>query len=125
MTHAQELPAGTQVETFELKSVLGVGGFGITYQGWDHRLERQVAVKEYLPADLAVRGDDSVSVLPRDPEKRGSYAYGLKRFLDEARTLARFDHPNIVRVLHFLEAHGTAYMVMDFEQGQPLGDHLR
>ncbi len=125
MTHAQELPAGTQVGTFELKSVLGAGGFGITYKGWDHRLERQVAVKEYLPADLAVRGDDSVSVLPRDPEKRGSYGYGLKRFLDEARTLARFHHPNIVRVLHFLEAHGTAYMVMDFEQGQPLGDHLR
>ncbi len=124
-TPSVTLPAGTQVETFEINGILGVGGFGITYKAWDHRLERQVAVKEYLPGALAIRGDDSVSVLPRDTEKKDAYDYGLKRFLDEARTLARFNHPNIVRVLQFLEAHGTAYMVMDFEKGQPLAGHLK
>ncbi len=124
-TPSVALAAGTKMERFEINSILGMGGFGITYKAWDHRLQRQVAVKEYLPGELAIRGEDSVSVLPRDTEKKGAYDYGLKRFLDEARVLARFNHPNIVRVLHFLEAHGTAYMIMDFEQGQPLSGHLR
>jgi serine/threonine protein kinase len=117
------LPVGTRLESYEVRTVLGVGGFGITYRAYDHDLERDVAVKEYLPAMFAVRDPDGTTVTPKSGDDAESYEYGLRRFLDEARTLARFHQPNIVRVLRFLEAHHTAYFVMDYEEGEPL--HVR
>ena len=109
---------------YRLESVLGAGGFGTTYLGWDTHLEKHVAIKEYLPSDLAVRALDS-SVVPVNTESEFNYKWGLDRFIQEARTLARFSHPNIVRVNRFFEANGTSYMVMDYEAGASLQQYLK
>jgi len=108
--------------------VLGVGGFGVTYLAWDAHLEKPVAIKEYMPGELAARveggtaggGTAGGAVVPLSAEREADYRWGLERFLQEARTLARFEHPSIVRVLRYFESNGTAYMVMDYERGDPL-----
>lgn len=102
-----------------VNSVLGQGGFGITYLATDVNLNAKVAIKEYLPRRFAARGTD-LSVSPRQPDDRTFYQRGLESFLDEARALATFHHPNIVRVARFFEANGTAYMVLDYERGKSL-----
>jgi serine/threonine protein kinase len=109
---------------YRLKSVLGVGGFGMTYLAWDSNLEKQVAIKEYLPGDLAVRALDG-SVVPVSTDHRHDYQWGLERFIQEARTLARFSHPHIVRVNRYFESNGTGYMVMDYEEGESLNQLLK
>ena len=119
------LPVGTKIGPYEVQGVLGIGGFGITYKAYDGTLERLVAVKEYLPSSLAIRTLDKVTVTPKSEGDNGDYQYGLKRFLDEARTLAKFAEPNIVRVINYLEANGTAYFVMDYEEGECLDTHLK
>ncbi|MBS1830967.1 MAG: serine/threonine protein kinase, partial [Acidobacteria bacterium] len=94
--------------------VLGHGGFGITYLGWDLNLERKIAIKEYLPSGVAVRTGLNSDVMPFSGEMRKDFEYGLERYLDEARTVARFQtHPSIVSVLNFFRANGTAYLVME------------
>ena len=118
------LPVGYRLQEYSLQSVLGYGGFGITYLATDHNLDCKVAIKEYLPADQAVRGD-SYTLQPRSTNANESYQWGLNRFLDEARALATFRHPNIVRVLRFFEANGTAYMVMELIGGRPLGQWVK
>ena len=119
-THRGALPLGTRVEEFEFQEVLGHGGFGITYRGWDAVLHKSVAIKEYMPSDFAVREAD-MTVYPKT-RKEEDYRWGLARFLDEARMLARFDdHPGIVRVQRFFEGHGTAYIVMEYVEGRTLG----
>lgn len=125
MTYHHALPAGTRIESYEVNHVLGVGGFGVTYKAYDHTLQRQVAMKEYLPTGLAIRTPDGTTVTPKSENDVENYEYGLKRFLDEARTLAKFREPHIVRVLRYLEAHGTAYFIMDYEDGEPLGKRLK
>lgn len=119
------LSPGTRIEAYEINNVLGVGGFGVTYRAYDHTLQRDVALKEYLPTGLAVRTPDGTTVTPKSESDAESYDYGLKRFLDEARTLAKFREPNIVRVLGYMEAHGTAYFVMDYEDGESLSARLK
>jgi len=119
--HSDALPAGTRLLWYEVQRVLGRGGFAITYLAIDPHLQQQVAIKEYLPLGLALRADGGVHA------KTGSeqtFAWGRERFLAEARTLARFKHPNIVRVVSFFEASNTAYLVMDFEEGQSLTGFL-
>jgi serine/threonine protein kinase len=118
------LPIGYQLHWYEIESVLGLGGFGITYLARDGNLKRSVAIKEFLPTELSVRKDDS-TVEPISEEETPTYQWGLDRFLSEARTLARFQHPNIVRVHSVFEDNNTAYMVMDYEQGQSLGKAFR
>ncbi len=117
------LPAGSRLHWYVLERVLGQGGFGITYLAHDTNLDRPVAIKEYLPAEIARRRSDA-SAWPHSDTLAKRYAWGLERFLLEARTLARFDHPNIVRVLSVFEANNTAYMVMRFEEGEDLATQL-
>ncbi|HEU4371975.1 MAG TPA: cache domain-containing protein, partial [Telluria sp.] len=116
---ALALATGFQLFEYRIDAVLGQGGFGITYLATDVHLNAKVAIKEYLPAGSAQRSSDK-SVGPRWPEDGAIYQSGLDRFLIEARTLATFRHPNIVRVARFFEANRTAYMVLEYERGQPL-----
>jgi serine/threonine protein kinase/HAMP domain-containing protein len=113
------LPLGFRLHEYRIDSVLGQGGFGITYLATDIHLNAKVAIKEYLPEDFANRSSDK-SVSPRREEDREFYQNGLDSFLVEARTLATFRHPNIVRVARFFEANASAYMVLEYERGKSL-----
>lgn len=113
------LPNGHRLGEFQLDSVLGVGGFGIVYRAFDRTLQRVVAVKEYMPAMLAARAGDYTVAL-RATRFAQAFDAGRAAFLNEARLLAQFDHPGLLKVLHFWESHGTAYMVMPFYEGQTL-----
>ena len=110
------LPAQSRLHWFVIERVLGQGGFGITYLARDTNLDQRVAIKEYLPIEFATRMPDT-TVRSRTDDLRDRYRWGLERFLQEARTLARFDHPSIVRVQSVFEFNNTAYMVMRFEAG--------
>ncbi len=110
------LPAGTRFGEFEILRVLGVGGFGIVYLAQDHSLERQVALKEYMPAALASRGLGPM-ITVRSASFADTYAIGLRSFVNEAHLLARFDHPSLVKVYRFWEDNATAYMVMPYLKG--------
>jgi serine/threonine protein kinase len=122
-THQNALTIGSMLMEYRLESVLGAGGFGITYLAFDTNLEKKVAIKEYLPSSVAVR--NGTTVLPTSPGHEQDYRWGLDRFIQESRTLARFSHPHIVRVNRFFEANGTGYMVMDYEDGEPLKSYLQ
>ncbi|MYN03545.1 protein kinase [Pseudoduganella sp. DS3] len=111
------LPIGTRLGEFEIREVIGEGGFGIVYLAFDHSLQRTVAVKEYMPAALAARASDhTVSV--RSKRHAEAFGAGLRSFINEARLLAQFDHPALVKVYRFWEAHGTAYMAMRYYEGR-------
>src|SRR6185503_20894627 len=103
---------------------LGIGGFGLTYLATDQNLNLQVALKEYLPGEIALRAPDN-SIAPTSPATSETFNWGKRRFLDESRTLASFRHPNIVRVMRFFEANGSAYMVMEFVAGAALPDWVK
>ena len=123
-TDHDALPPGTRFGEFEILRVLGVGGFGIVYLANDHSLEREVALKEYMPASLAARGLGP-QITVRSSSFAETYAIGLRSFVNEARLLARFDHPSLVKVYRFWEDNATAYMVMPFLQGVTLRDTRR
>jgi len=123
-TDHDALPPGTRFGEFEILRVLGVGGFGIVYLAQDHSLEREVALKEYMPASLAARGAGP-QITVRSSSFAETYAIGLRSFINEARLLARFDHPSLVKVYRFWEDNATAYMVMPFLQGVTLRDTRR
>lgn len=117
---AVALPAGTRLsEEFEIVGLVGQGGFGIVYLADDHALQRRVAVKEYMPASLAMRGTAS-SVVPKSERDAETFGVGLRSFVNEARLLARFDHPALLKVYRFWEANGTAYMAMPYYKGRTL-----
>ena len=126
------LPAGTMLEEYQIESVLGTGGFGITYKAWDSNLESWVAVKEYFPTEWSYRDHDFLTVRANtqglqsvaDPNL-SDYEWGLDRFLDEARVLARVRNPYVVRINRYFRANGSAYIVMDYEDGEPLSAVLR
>ncbi len=111
------LPRGTRLGEFELIKVIGIGGFGIVYEAFDHALERDVAVKEYMPASLAGR-TETMHVTLRSQSDAETFALGLKSFINEGRLLARFDLPSLIRVHRFWEANGTAYMAMPLLRGK-------
>lgn len=114
------LPAGTEIEGFSLVRPIGEGGFGIVYLAWDAALERHVAIKEYMPKQLATRDGATLRVAMRSGRDRGIFDEGLKSFVNEARLLARFNHPALVKVLRFWQANGTAYMAMPYYEGPTL-----
>jgi len=113
----------TTLHEYRIEQVLGAGGFGTTYLARDTHLDKHVAIKEYFPSDIAMRASEG-TVQPATSQHEEDYKWGLDRFLLEARTLAKFSHPNIVRVVRYFEANGTAYMVMDYERGEPLKNLL-
>jgi serine/threonine protein kinase len=120
------LALGTRLDgRYRIGRVLGHGGFGITYLAWDENLQLRLAIKEYLPRDCATRAPDGVSLAIYSGQAGEQFAFGLDRFLDEARALARFDqHPGIVTVKSFFRAHGTGYCVMDYVEGLTLRQYL-
>ncbi|HKA43887.1 MAG TPA: serine/threonine-protein kinase [Burkholderiales bacterium] len=117
------LPPGYALNEYRIDTLLGAGGFGLTYLATDANLNLKVALKEYLPNDFAARGEDSTVQLKASSAAE-SFKWGLQRFMDEARTLASFRHPNIVRVMRFFEANRTGYMVMEFVEGKPLTEWI-
>lgn len=110
------LPVGYRFNEFEIREVIGGGGFGIVYRAWDHQLERTIAIKEFMPASLAVRSDDLTLVLRSERFSKTFHA-GLNSFIQEARLLARFNHPNLLHVLRFWVQNDTAYMGTAFYTG--------
>jgi serine/threonine protein kinase len=122
--NVQALTPGTRLGDYRLDAVIGHGGFGITYRAFDTQLAKFVAIKEYLPVEFAVRGADG-NVVARGTRFAEDFTWGRERFLDEARALARFRHLHIVPVLRYFEANGTAYTVMEFEDGKSVGELLR
>ena len=106
---------------YRVGKVLGrPGGFGITYLGWDIYLQQKVAIKEYLPPDIAARIPESQDITVHTQDDRKGFESGKEQFLREARIVARLDHPNVVRVRGFFNANDTAYMVMDYYDGMSL-----
>jgi len=119
----QSLPEGFQLENYRVLRVLASGGFSFVYLAHDEN-EVPVAIKEYLPASLALRmGSDASPVVPE--EKLPIYRYGMKCFFEEGRALATLSHPNVVRVLNFFRANDTVYMVMRYERGRTLQEHIQ
>jgi serine/threonine protein kinase len=117
------LPIGHQLQEYVIEGLVGEGGFGIVYLARDTQLGRVVALKEYMPSSLASRvAAHGVSV--RSEKQRETFLLGLRSFVNEAKLLASFDHPSLVKVYRFWEANGTAYMVMPFYQGQTLKQWL-
>jgi serine/threonine protein kinase len=118
------LPIGTRVHEFEITRVIGEGGFSVVYLAFDHTLHRSIALKEYIPSALAGRrGDNTVAV--RSAQHQQTFEAGLRSFINEARLLAQFDHPALVKVYRFWEANGTAYMAMPYYEGRTLKEILR
>ena len=117
------LPVGAILRDFTIQAVVGHGGFGIVYRAGHNELDLTVAIKEYLPVELAVR--EGATVQPRSGTDRSAFEDGLRRFRDEAQALIDFDsHPSIVSCREFFRAHGTAYLVMAYEEGQSLAELL-
>ncbi|RYY72697.1 MAG: septum site-determining protein, partial [Comamonadaceae bacterium] len=118
---APALPEGARLRDHEIVGCIGQGGFGVVYLAWDPALAQHIAIKEYLPAALASRASASPSVVVRSQRHMGPFRAGLRSFVQEARTLAQFDHPALVCVLDHWEANGTAYIAMPYYVGPTLG----
>lgn len=122
--HRDTLEPGFELHWYHIKSVLGRGAFGITYLAEDVNLDRPVAIKEFIPSQIATRDGDG-SVQPLSSEYTEDFKWGLERFIAEARTLTNFEHPNLVRVYSVFEANNTAYMIMNYETGISLQKLLK
>ena len=120
------VPIGTILDgRYLIGKVLGVGGFGITYLGYDLTLDYKVAVKEYMPSGFATRGDDKYTLQVTSSSQQSAYDEGLDKFLSEARTLAKFHNtPHVVSVQDFFKENNTAYFVMEYVDGESLKDYL-
>jgi serine/threonine protein kinase len=119
----QPLPEGYRLETYRIASVLSCGGFSIVYLAYDEN-DQPVAIKEYLPSHLALRNEGDA--LPSIAEENAAtFRYGMRCFFEEGRSLAKLSHPNVVRVLNFFRANETVYMVMRYERGRTLQEHIQ
>ncbi|MFO1422041.1 MAG: protein kinase [Candidatus Competibacteraceae bacterium] len=125
------LPSGYHLDEYRIDAILGAGGFGVTYKALDTHLDAWVAIKEYFPVEWSFRDADGVMVHANTQGLSSAaggqisdYEWGLERFLDEARVLARIQHPYVVRVKRYFRANGTAYIVMEYEEGEPLSTIL-
>ena len=126
------LPTGYNLHRYQIEGVLGAGGFGITYKAIHEALENEVAIKEYFPAEWAYRDHNGITVranaqgqIPARETEPPCYEWGLQRFLDEAKILVQVNHPGVVRVRDYFTANGTAYIVMEYEEGESLSATLQ
>jgi formylglycine-generating enzyme required for sulfatase activity/serine/threonine protein kinase len=126
------LPTGYNLHRYQIEGVLGAGGFGITYRAIHEALQNQVAIKEYFPAEWAYRDHNNITVRANAqgqmPARQGEppcYQWGLERFLDEAKILVQVNHPGVVRVRDYFTANGSAYIVMEYEDGESLSAMLQ
>mgnify|MGYP001459903933 FL=1 len=126
------LPTGYSLHRYQIDGVLGAGGFGITYRAIHEALENQVAIKEYFPAEWAYRDHNGTTVranaqgqVPARSGEPPCYDWGLQRFLDEAKILVQINHPGVVRVRDYFTANGSAYIVMEYEEGESLSTALQ
>ena len=129
MNGSNELPPGFRLEEFEIKSVLGSGGFGVTYLGWDHNLAQYVAIKEYFARDWSQRLPDG-SVASISPRAEEDFLWGRNFFIEEARTMNKLRHPNIVRATRYIGNeesgyNGTGYIIMDYIEGEDFQTYLK
>src|ERR1700730_17311365 len=118
------LSPGTKVDQYVISGVLGRGGFGITYLVHDEMLQKDFALKEFFPEDLATRDSASLRIVSR-PSGEGDFQWGLNKFFSEARLLAQLNHANIVSVRRVFEANNSAYMLLDYIDGGTFEDWLR
>ena len=125
MTDQRVLAEGYALNDYRIERVLGQGGFGITYLATDKSLDRKVAIKEYFPREFAARDSTRTVHAAGNQDDKDNFKWGMDRFIDEAKTLARFNHPNIIAVRRFFQANGTAYLVMDYCDGEPLDALLK
>jgi serine/threonine protein kinase len=117
------LPAGFELDEYLIEKQLSMGGFSIVYLAYD-KLGKPVAIKEYLPNSLALRGEGEI--VPKiTGEHLPSFRYGMKCFFEEGRSLAKLAHPNVIRVLNFFRANETVYMVMEYEDGRTLQEYIQ
>ncbi|MCB1918521.1 MAG: SUMF1/EgtB/PvdO family nonheme iron enzyme [Candidatus Competibacteraceae bacterium] len=126
------LPNGYNLHRYQIEGVLGAGGFGITYRAIHEALQNEVAIKEYFPAEWAYRDHNGLNVRPNAqgqiPARQSEppcYQWGLERFLDEAKILVQVNHPGVVRVRDYFVANGSAYIVMEYEDGESLSAMLQ
>ena len=118
------LAVGQMVGRYRVAAILGRGGFGITYLVRDEGLDKDFALKEFFPEDLVLREGTSLRFAAK-PNSEADYQWGLRKFYDEARLLAQFNHSNIVNVRRVFEANKTAYMLLDFVKGSTLEKWLQ
>ena len=118
----QPLPSGFQLDEYRIVRQISLGGFSIVYLAHDAQ-EMPVAIKEYLPNALALRAGESPEPLVAEIHK-AAFNHGLRCFFEEGSTLARLRHPNVVQVKNFFRANGTAYLVMQYERGRTLQEHI-
>ncbi|MCC6136282.1 MAG: serine/threonine protein kinase [Candidatus Contendobacter sp.] len=119
------LPVGTQLKGYVIGEKLGQGGFGITYRGFDLTLKMKVAIKEYYPSEMVGRSTNRNAVVLNAHDHEELFQHGLKAFLKEAQIIAQLRHPHLVRVLNYFELNETAYLVMDYLEGEDLAKHLK
>jgi serine/threonine protein kinase len=123
--HLSALLPGARLHLYTISTILGAGGFGITYKAREDITNREVAIKEYLPTAFAVRDRNGSTVRPLSEGAARDFDWGLERFRQEAKLLIELRHPNIMPVLAYFEANATGYLVMEFQDGASLGERLR
>ncbi len=123
MQDQHALQSGSILDRYKIIRVLGEGGFGITYLAEDIQLGLKVVIKEYFPNEFAMRSGDST--ITAKSKSISDFSKGMQRFKEEAKTLARFNHPSIVKILGYFEANDTAYFVMEYEEGIDLSQYLK
>src|SRR5690349_10165437 len=119
----QALPGGYALLNYRIDRQISRGGFSIVYRAFDET-GQPVAIKEYLPSSLVLRTEGDI-VRASSAENLPAFRYGMKCFFEEGRALARLNHPNVVRVLNFFRANETVYMVMQYERGRTLQEHIQ
>lgn len=117
--HDHTLPVGTRIGVYEIKNVLNVGLFDITYRAWNHHFKDWLILREYFPSDLSIRASNGLNVEPKSSDDRENFEYGLKVFLQQAETLLQIEHINIVDTENFLPFNDTAYLIMSYQKGVP------